>query len=387
MTQAPADFYTRLPVFDNFADLMHADLYQPLPDDWVIGLADVVNSTKAIAAGRYKVVNTAGAAVIAAITNALGRLEVPFAFGGDGASFVVAPERAPAARQALADSAAWARDELDLDLRVAMVPVSAVRADGLDVRVARFAPSPHVSYAMFSGGGLAWAERALKAGRFSVSPADPGARPDLSGLSCRWEEKKASNGVILSVLLISPQGSELPGFRALVEDVLTLVERTPGVARPLGETTPGLRWPPQGLDIEARVARKAGGNLLLGKLALLVRTFVSFWILRFDLRVGAFDAKIYKHDLVENSDFRKYDDGLRLTIDCTPAFADEIERRLARAESDGIAHYGLHRQDAAIVTCITPSVHERSHVHFVDGAAGGYALAAAQMMARAGLGA
>jgi hypothetical protein len=31
------------------------------------------------------------------------------------------------------------------------------------------------------------------------------------------------------------------------------------------------------------------------------------------------------------------------------------------------------------VTCITPSVYERNHVHFVDGAAGGYALAAARL--------
>ena len=73
-------------------------------------------------------------------------------------------------------------------MRVALVPVSAVRAQGLDVRVARFGPSPNLSYAMFSGGGLGWAEAAMKRGEFAVPPAPPGTQPDLTGLSCRFEE-------------------------------------------------------------------------------------------------------------------------------------------------------------------------------------------------------
>ena len=39
----------------------------------MIGFADVVQSTKAIAENRYKAVNMAGAAVIVAVTNALER--------------------------------------------------------------------------------------------------------------------------------------------------------------------------------------------------------------------------------------------------------------------------------------------------------------------------
>ena len=58
-----ADFYDRLPVFEGFANVMDPARYRPLPDDWLIGLTDVVDSTKAIAAGRYKSVNTAGASV------------------------------------------------------------------------------------------------------------------------------------------------------------------------------------------------------------------------------------------------------------------------------------------------------------------------------------
>ena len=134
-------FYGGIPVFRGFASLMDPALYSPLPDDWSIGVADIVESTKAIAQARYKAVNMAGAAVIAAVTNALEGREFPFVFGGDGASFAVSPGDLAAAREALAATATWVRDDLNLAMRVALVPVAAVRAQGLDVRVARFGPS------------------------------------------------------------------------------------------------------------------------------------------------------------------------------------------------------------------------------------------------------
>ena len=64
-------FFSAIPVFRIFARLMEPALYSPLPDDWHIGVADIVESTKAIAQARYKAVNMAGASVIAAVTNAL----------------------------------------------------------------------------------------------------------------------------------------------------------------------------------------------------------------------------------------------------------------------------------------------------------------------------
>jgi hypothetical protein len=220
-------FYGTIPVFRGFDRLMDPALYSPLPDDWTVGVADIVESTKAIANQRYKAVNMAGAAVIAAVTNALEGREFPFVFGGDGASFAVAPADLEAARVALAATATWVREDLDLSMRVALVPVKAVRAQGLDVRVARFGPSPNLSYAMFSGGGLGWAEAAMKRGEFAVAAAPPGEQPDLSGLSCRFEEIPSSRGLILSVLVVPAQGADPLAFRKAIEDIIDFVEESP----------------------------------------------------------------------------------------------------------------------------------------------------------------
>src|SRR5882724_10260026 len=119
-------FYGTIPVFRGFTRLMEPQLYVPLPDDWAIGVADIVESTRAIAAQRYKAVNMAGASVIAAVTNALEGREFPFVFGGDGASFAVSPDDLARARDALAATAIWVEESLNLMMRVALVPVAAV---------------------------------------------------------------------------------------------------------------------------------------------------------------------------------------------------------------------------------------------------------------------
>lgn len=381
MMRDDADFYARLPIFEGFANIMDPARYQPLPDDWQIGLTDVVSSTQAIENGRYKAVNTAGASVIAAVNNALPGRQFPYAFGGDGASFAVAAADSESARAALAATAAWTRDDLNLDLRVALVPVSAVKAQGLTVSVARFAPSKNVSFAMFMGGGLAWAERAMKAGNFMVAPAAPGTRPDLSGLSCRWNDIPATRGLILS-LVVAPVTHGDPAFRNLVEGLVAELDSSPDVARPVPEDAPGVGWPPPGVDLEAHASRKHGESFSARRLKVLAETLIAYIVMKLGIRVGGFDPATYRRQVVENSDFRKFDDNLRMTLDCTPALADRVEQRLAEARAANIARFGMHRQPSAIMTCIVPSISDSDHVHFVDGAAGGYALAAKQLKQR-----
>jgi hypothetical protein len=372
-------FYRGIPVFRGFARLMDPALYSPLPDDWIIGVADIVESTKAIAQARYKTVNMAGAAVIAAVTNALEGREFPFVFGGDGASFAVAPCDLERARDALASTATWVRDDLDLVMRVALVPVAVLRAQKLDVRVARFAPSPNLSYAMFSGGGLGWAEAAMKRGEFAVIPAPSGTQPDLSGLSCRFEEIPSTRGVILSVMVVPAKDVDPAAFRNLIEDLIALVERSPDGARPVPPGGPPIRWPPTGAELEARATR--GGPLFKRRAFVLAYTLFVYLILRFGIRISGFVPKTYVRQVVENSDFRKYDDALRMVLDCTAELERELLRRLEVAAASGVARYGLHRQDAAMMTCFTPSAVRSDHVHFIDGARGGYASAATALKA------
>ena len=378
------EFYASLPVFSNFADAVRLESYRPLPDDWVAGFSDVVDSTKAVAEGRYKAVNMVGAGVIAAVANALGRRPFPFVFGGDGASFAAAASDAPAAADALAGMAAFSREEFQLDLRVAMVPMREIRANGRDVKVARYAASEHCVYAMFAGGGLSWLEERAKRGDYALPPAQPDARPDLSGLSCRWGVAPARHGLVLSAI-VAPSGED-PRFSLLVEDIVKMTLGAAQGGRPIDVDMLGVKAPGQAIALEAAAMRASGASNARARLTTTASYALGFTFLlgvlfpRFKLKLGGFDAARYAADVVANADFRKFDDGLRMTIDCTPAFADALEARLIAA--DEFANWGLCRQKSAQLTCLVPSVHERDHLHFVDGAEGGYAMAATALKAR-----
>ncbi len=378
---ATAGFYDGVPVVSGFADLADPDRYHPLPDDWTLAVADVVNSTGAVAAGRSKAVNTAGAATIAAVTNALAGRAFPFVFAGDGAALAVGPDDAATVAAALAATAVWCREELALGLRVATVPVGEIRAGGRDVRVARFAPSPDVAYAMFDGGGVAWAERRMKDGAIGLPAAPPGTRPNLEGLSCRWSEIPAQRGVVLSLIAVPAGGGDREGYRRLVADVLALTDEQPAAGRPVPDGGPAIVWPPPGLELEARAARKPGTSLALQRLKVGAATLFAYVLFRFGMRLGPFDPAIYRRTLVDNTDFRKFEDGLMMTIDCTPSVADRIVARLDAAVAEGVARAGAHRQASALMTCFVPSPLRNDHVHFIDGAGGGYAAAAQQLKA------
>jgi hypothetical protein len=372
------DFYATLPVFDGFDRVIDADLYRPLPDDWLLGLADVVDSTAKIAAGGYKMVNMAGASVIAAVANAVGTQAFPFVFGGDGASFAVPPAWAASARTALAQTIVFVREELGMELRGATIPLAAIRAEGLDVRLARFAPSPNVTYAMFSGGGLAWAEREMKRGAHAVNPAPAGTRPDLSGLSCRFEKIPAARGAILSLIVRPAEGAAGVAFQDVIEALLALTDNHEHAGRPVSQGSLHITWPPTGLGFEASARNRDGPRRWRDWFAVAARTLLYVAILRSGIPVGNFSRQVYYSEVVENSDFRKFDDALRMTLDCTPALADRIEALLKDAAARNVVRYGLHRQSDALMTCFTPTVFG-GHFHFIDGAAGGYATAARNM--------
>src|SRR6202011_3851656 len=147
-----------------------------------------------------------------------------------------------------------------------------------------------------------------KRGDFAVPAAPSGTQPDLTGRSCRFEEIPSARGLILSVLVVPARGADPAAFRKVIEDIIVLVERSPDAGRPVPPGGPPLRWPPAGVDYEARAAR--GGTLLKRRTVVLAITLWAYLVMRFGIKVGNFVPKVYVQQVVENSDFRKYDDGL-----------------------------------------------------------------------------
>ncbi|WP_027997814.1 DUF3095 domain-containing protein [Sinorhizobium arboris] len=378
----PADreFYASLPLFEAFEGVADEANYRPLPEGWFLALADIVDSTGAIAEGRYKSVNMAGASVISALMNGLDEKNLAFVFGGDGALAAVPGGLAAKAKEILAAAKTWVAEELDLELRAAIVPVSDVRANGFDMRVARFKASNEVSYAMFSGGGASWAETEMKAGRYQIAAAAPGTRPDLTGLSCRWDPIVSRHGAIVSIIAVPGARGVGPEFQTLIGDIVHLAEGEERGGHPVPENGPEPHLSMRGITVESRAAAPRGRRFLTWSFVA-AQSLALFLCFRLGINFARFDVKRYRRDLASNSDFRKFDDGLKMTIDVSIDRLCRIEERLQQGAAAGICRYGLHRQDSALMTCIVPTPMSRDHMHFIDGAAGGYAVAARNLKA------
>jgi hypothetical protein len=244
------------------------------------------------------------------------------------------------------------------------------------MRVARYAASSEAIYAMFSGGGASFAEAELKAGRIALAAAPPYARPDLTGLSCRFSPVASRNGVILSLLVLPAGGPPSEAFQRIATEIVHMVQAEAREGHPLPPEGPEFGIDMRALRFEASAAQRGAGHRAATLARVLAEQVVGGYLSRSGHKLGRLDVRRYRTWVTRNSDFRKFDDGLRMTVDCTPATANALESYLSAAEAEGAIRFGLHRQSAALVTCLVPSVLRDDHLHFLDGAGGGYALAA-----------
>jgi len=380
------EFYSNLEPFDTFADVADMDNYRIAPDDWHVVIADVKGSTQAIEEGRYKQVNMVGAACINAVLNITAKGRIPYVFGGDGASLLLPSSCLGDCKQVLLGVRYLAATRFNLSLRVGVVAVAAIHEhDHFRVMVGKYQLSPVNALATFSGGGMELAEKWIKSGSDYLLEHEPDDKhPDLSGLSCRWEPLRSQNGVMLSLLMQASSDDESDKsalYRCLIEDITRLSGDNESTGKPVCDANMKFRWPPRGLlaEIDATVGTRIRS---LYALRLYLSSLIQFFLDRFDMSAGGYQGKRYRVELRDNTDYRRFDDTLRILLDCSAAQADEIDAMLAQRAQQGELKYGLHRSDSALMTCLVFNLDKGEHLHFVDGSDGGFTSAAKNLKAR-----
>jgi len=359
-----------IPVVTDFKDAVHIDQHMDLPSDWLVYIADVRGSTKAIEAGRYKAVNITGSSCILAAINAAKPNKILFTFGGDGATLVVPPQLEGAVSEALLGVAKLAEEMYQLTLRVGRVPISRLRAAGAPTKVMMLKLGKAEPLAQFSGVGFslaeAWIKDAAKGPEFCLSPSATTKLPNLDGLECRWSPVKPQHGFCVSVLAQSI--SALPKERdAFYEALLKQVQP------PLTRKQLHLSFSIRGYILEARARHGRGwSGLFYFCFAYgITQLFRFLW-----LTVLAAHGKKYQDELVNQSDYQKFDGTLRLVSDLDQARLTSLTEFLESHYQRREAIYGVQVSGSAQLTCLIFDRSRGNHLHFVDGSEGGYALAA-----------
>ena len=380
------EFYASTPILEHFSAVTDLSAYRQLPRSWHLAIADVRSSTTAVEAGLYKAVNVVGVAAIAAVRNVARPTPIPYVFGGDGATLCVPERLLSATRRALIDTRRMARDQFGLDLRVGTVPIEEVTRAGFRVLVARQRISRWLLQASFAGNGPAYAEQLIKddeaGAEFRIPDDELGEACDYSGLECRWREVRSSRGETIALIVKArPRSPEDQArvYRDVIEEI-SQVYGTDEQCRPVQPAALRLALSSAALRPEHRV-RTYGRRLrerLRYALGLRLQILSGWALMRFAIEPGGVPWGRYKDDLATNTDFRKFDGVLREVLSGTAEQRRQLTELLERRRETGECVYGIHAAPAALVTCLIES-RIGAHFHFVDGAQGGYALAAAQM--------
>ncbi|PJF29625.1 MAG: hypothetical protein CUN52_07445 [Phototrophicales bacterium] len=369
-------FFQSIPPIHNISEITNIEHYYDVPADWHIVITDVRSSTKAIEEGRYRDVNSVAAASITAMLNVAKDVDIPFVFGGDGATVLIPPVFIPDAQRALRGTQILAREQFNLDLRTGIIPVREVLEAKLRIRVARLKVSNNFQQAIFSGGGLAYAEQLLKSNpdKYAPPPSDDTPFADFHGFECRWQEIPSMYDENVTLMVMALVTGTIPS-NTVYSDVLAKIDQLYGNSAsraPITVKNLRLAFNPNKLKTEAKV--RSGDTSWRTLRQMWINSLKAWFAMRF--KIGRWGD--YKSILVDSTDSEKFDDTLRMVMSGRVSQREQLRAYLEEQRQAGRLVYGMHISRHALMTCVVFDYFGRQ-VHFVDGARGGYALAAREM--------
>jgi hypothetical protein len=374
------DFYARLPANKiPLGDLLAKnELFCPIPADWHVIITDIKSSTHAVMSGRHEDVNLVATGSIVAVLNiAFGmNVTVPFFFGGDGATFIVPPGIITPVMQALTLYKTNTLDNFKLELRTGTIPVKEIYAKGYSLNIAKFSSTEVFYIPILLGNGLNYAEQLVKGPDYLMAPQGTAEEElDLTGMQCRWDKipPPENKEEVVTLLVVATEGTEQAvAFRKIMTH-MDEIYGSPQKRQPISIAKLKLKTTFNRLGAEMRAR--------IGKVPLfeLIRTwFINLYgYIYFSTERG----KTYLKALVEMSDTLVIDGKINTVISGSAKQRASLQMVLDEMEQAGDIIYGLHISSASIMSCYVRDLKD-SHIHFVDGAEGGYTQAAKILKAK-----
>jgi len=367
-------FYTRLPVNQlTLGELLTEEhLFYRIPANWHVVITDVKGSTLAVTEGRHETVNMVATASMVAVLNIAYKqnITIPFFFGGDGATFLLPPIILKSALKALLQHQENTAGSFGLQLRVGNVAVEDIYNKGCQLLISKLKTSDLFSIPVVLGNGLAHAEKIIKGDDYLLAPlsAEEGLL-DMSGFECSWDRIKPPEQYdeVVSLLVLARDSAKQAVTFKQVADIIDKVYGDPEKRKPITESQLKLKRTLQKISNEMR------GKFGRFNLLYLAGTWLKLLMgpLYFKTKAG----KTYLNQLVQLSDTLVIDGRISTVISGTAAQRRELEIELDSLETEGSILYGLYVSRESVLSCYVRNRNEK-HVHFVDGADGGYTRAA-----------
>jgi hypothetical protein len=275
-----------------------------------------------------------------------------------------------------------AQEKFSISLRWGIVPSSVIHQSQHQVLVGKHQVSKGYYQAAFTGKGLVYAENLVKSdqqGVYSVITESLSPSADFTGFECRWKDVPSPHDETVSLLVMSVANT-IEQSNTVYLEVYDEIQKIYGDVeshRPVQKKDLELTTNTKDLQDEIKVRAGSGSKLAKFIYALLLPWKVRlgrYWMNKGKQHLGS-DWGQYKDNLVTNTDFRKFDDNLRMVISGNSDQRERLAQYLEKQYRNGFLVYGIHMSNRALMTCVI-SDYNLHHIHFVDGADGGYAMAA-----------
>lgn len=380
-----AAFYSQLrPLKLPLTALLREEHFHDVPASWHIIISDVKNSTQAVNAGRHNDVNLVAAGSLIAALNVARKygVEVPFFFGGDGGTLLVPEQLLPEVLGGLAAHNRNSQKTLGLQMHIGSLSVKELWDSGHSIRIAKLEIDSVYSKAVTIGDGLRYAEQRIK--QIQREESDSllqAAELNLTGLECRWNKIKppvdeAENVCYLIEALETAK--QLPVYT----DVLQTMESIYGDAQKRNPLSTEQLKPLFGFRKLKREMMVKFGRWRLGYfLEAWLRTFFGKFYFKYDWNIGGLRGKEYLQQLIAHADTLTVDGRVNTIICGTQKEHERFLNYLAQKEKEGALIYGHHASKESVMTCYIENRNSK-HIHFVDGADGGYTEASKEFKAK-----
>jgi hypothetical protein len=268
------------------------------------------------------------------------------------------------------------------ELKVGHLSIKEIYKEKIELIIAKAQINDIFNIPVILGNGLQYAESLiknedpLKKGNFQIDESPL----NLDGMQCKWDKIKPPEETQEVVsLLITGCGDQDPSI--IFSEVLKAIDEIYGPAK---------RRKPISVK---RLRLKAGFKKINSEMRAKLGRFDGLYFLKNLLKAsfGKFylknskAGKNYLQKLVELTDTLTIDGRINTVIIGTSAQRISLISFLDELERSNKIRYGLHVSQESVMSCYVRDMGTNEHIHFVDGADGGYTRAANRLKKKAAL--
>ena len=354
------------------------EAFTDVPNSWNIIVTDVEKSTQAVQAGKQQLVNLAATGSIVACLNISREkgIEIPFFFGGDGATLIVPNEILNECLFALNLHQERCSISFDFFLRVGYRKVGEMVDKGASLKILKYKRNDLHLMPVILGNALQKAENEIKASPPVTAIEQFNFNLDLNGMECKWDKISPpdNKNEIISLIIKAIKVEDQSSLYSQILEKIELIYGDDTIRHPI--VAKRLKMVNSLSRIKDEVKMKFK-NVTPGKL-------VSSWwrgVMGGWFTKNTQKGKNYINDLIQLTETLLLDGSINTVITGNVGQREQLLEYLDGLENDHLINYGYYSSSSSVLSCFVTAIDDY-HIHFLDGENGGYTQASKVLKAK-----